>query len=67
MSRVLVIRKENVIAFSFLTPSLAGVALFYIIPFFMSLCYAVTDRSENFVGIENFANLLNSEAFRLAT
>jgi len=58
--------KENAIAFSFLIPSLAGVALFYIIPFFMSLSYATTDRSGNFVGIDNFANLFNSEAFRLA-
>jgi len=66
MSKVLKIRKENVIAFSFLIPSLAGVALFYIVPFFMSLSYATTDRNGNFVGIENFVNLFNSEAFRLA-
>ncbi|MCL2356019.1 MAG: sugar ABC transporter permease [Defluviitaleaceae bacterium] len=59
--------KENAIAFSFLIPSLAGVALFYVIPFFMSLGYATTDSSGNFTGIENFANLFNSEAFRLAS
>jgi len=59
--------KENAIAFSFLIPSLAGVALFYIIPFFTSLSYATTDRNGNFVGIENFTNLFHSEAFRLAS
>jgi len=60
-------KKENVIAFSFLAPSLAGVALFYIIPFFMSLNYATTDSSGNFVGASNFVNLFNSETFRLAS
>ena len=59
-------RKENVIAFSFLVPSLVGVALFYAIPFFMSLGYATTDSGGNFVGIDNFVHLFDSEAFRLA-
>jgi len=67
MSKILKIKRENAIAFSFLVPSLAGVALFYIIPSLMSLSYATTDRSGNFVGIANFVNLFNSEAFRLAS
>lgn len=57
---------QNAIAFLFIIPSFFGVALFYIIPFFMSLEYAVTDRSGMFVGFENFTNLFASEAFRLA-
>ena len=61
------VRKENAVAFSFLIPSLAGVALFYVIPFFMSLRYATTDRNGNFIGIANFVNLFNSEAFQLAS
>jgi len=67
MSKILKVRKENAVAFSFLIPSLAGVALFYVIPFFMSLRYATTDRNGNFIGIANFVNLFNSEAFRLAS
>jgi multiple sugar transport system permease protein len=57
---------ENRKALLFIVPSLAGVALFYIIPFIMSLGYAVTDTSGSFVGLRNFANLFGSEAFRLA-
>ena len=67
MSKVLSIEKENFIAFSFLLPSLIGVAMFYVVPFFMSLRYATTDRNGNFTGIANFMNLFNSEAFRLAS
>lgn len=51
----------------FIIPSLAGVLLFYVLPFGMSLGYATSDRSGNFVGLDNFANLFGSEAFRLAT
>ena len=54
-------------AILFILPSLAGVLLFYIIPFFMSLRHATTDMSGSFVGIANFVNLFNSEAFRLAS
>jgi len=60
-------KKENTVALLFIVPSLAGVALFYVIPFFMSLRYATTDRAGNFAGMGNFINLFNSEAFRLAS
>lgn len=54
------------VGFVFLVPSLIGVALFYVIPFFISIRYAITDSGGNFVGISNFSNLFASEAFRLA-
>ena len=60
------IKNENRIALLFIVPSLAGVALFFIIPFFMSLGYTISDASSNFVGFENFANLFRNESFRLA-
>ncbi|MCL2400609.1 MAG: sugar ABC transporter permease [Defluviitaleaceae bacterium] len=59
--------RKNITAFLFIVPGFAGVALFYVIPFIMSLSYATTDRSGNFVGIANFINLFESEAFRLAS
>ena len=41
--------------------------MFYILPFIMSLRYVFTDMNGDFTGIDNFRNLFNSEAFRLAT
>jgi len=58
--------KENTAALLFIIPSLAGVALFFIIPFIMSLGYATADSEGRFAGLANFINLLASEAFRLA-
>ena len=58
---------ENIVALLFIVPSLAGVALFYLVPFVMSLSYATSSSSGEFVGMDNFANLFNSEAFRLAS
>jgi multiple sugar transport system permease protein len=61
------IKNENRLAFLFIVPSLAGVALFFIIPFFMSLGHATSDASGSFVGLDNFVNLFKNESFRLAT
>ena len=60
-------KKENRLALLFITPSLFGVAMFFIIPFVMSLGYAATDARGNFVGLSNFAGLFGNESFRLAT
>ncbi len=53
---------------AFLAPSLSGVSLFYIIPFFVILFYAVVDNpiSKRFVFLDNFFNVLKNEAFQLA-
>jgi multiple sugar transport system permease protein len=59
-------RNENRLAFLFIAPSVLGAALFFIVPFVMSLGYATTDSNGLFVGLANFKNLFASEAFRLA-
>ena len=59
-------KRENAAALLFIVPSLSGVAMFYIMPFFMSLSHVATNVNGNFVGLNNFINLFNSEAFRLA-
>ncbi|MCL1788385.1 MAG: sugar ABC transporter permease [Defluviitaleaceae bacterium] len=59
--------KENFSSLLFILPSLAGVALFYFIPFVMSFGHATRDRNGAFVGLQNFARLFASDAFRLAT
>ena len=60
-------KKENRLALLFIVPSFFGVAMFFIIPFVMSLGYAATDAVGNFVGLSNFVSLFGNESFRLAT
>ena len=52
----------------FILPSLIGVLLFYIAPFFVILYYSVIDNpiSKKFVGFQNFIDVFNNEAFKLA-
>ena len=52
----------------FLFPSLAGMLLFFVVPFGACLYYACTDNafSGKFAGGTNFRALLNNEFFRLA-
>lgn len=52
----------------FILPSLIGVLLFYIAPFFVIIYYSVIDNpiSKKFVGFQNFIDVFNNEAFRLA-
>ena len=49
-------------------PSICGVLLFFILPFFVVIYYAVIDSNTtaNFVGIENFTKLFQNAAFKLA-
>jgi len=51
-----------------LLPSLIGLAVFYIVPFGMSMYYAAIDNavSRNFVGIANLIDTWNNEAFAIA-
>ena len=51
-----------------LAPSFLGVAVFYIIPFFVIVYYSVIDSPlrRNFVFFDNFINLFENRAFRLA-
>jgi len=51
-----------------LAPSFLGVAVFYIIPFFVIIYYSVIDNpiGRNFVFLDNFTALFKNTAFRLA-
>ncbi len=52
----------------FLSPSISGVALFFVAPFVMVFYYAFTSSSVNgeFTGIDNFKALFQNNAFTLA-
>ena len=52
----------------FLIPSLIGVCIFMVIPFFVVIYYAMIDNPirKNFVWFENFSKILDNMAFRLA-
>ena len=52
----------------YILPGMAGVMLFYLLPFFKSLQYTFTEgvTEVRFVGFENFANLLKNPSFMLA-
>ena len=62
--------RENLVAYSFLAPSLIGVVVFSLIPLLMSLYVSLTDwnftkgiGNWNFIGLENFRNLFKDEWF----
>ena len=61
-------RKERRKDSLFLMPSFFGVSVFYIVPFFVVIAYAFEDNpiTKNYVGITNFVNILQNEAFKLA-
>ena len=52
----------------FLSPSLLGVGLFFVLPFAVVIYYSLIDGvgSKNFVGLENFIKLFDNSAFLLA-
>ena len=61
-------KKNRKIYWLFLAPSLLGVAVFYCVPFFYAAYYAVIDNigSGQFVGLQNFIDVLQNELFRTA-
>ena len=52
----------------FLLPSVIGVALFFVLPFFVVIYYSMIDNpiSGKFVFLDNFYKVLSNKAFRLA-
>ncbi len=60
---------EGAKAWSWLTPSLIGVLIFFIIPFCVVLYYSVLDNPifANFVGLDNFIKLFSNSAFLRAS
>ena len=61
-------KKNRKIYWLFLAPSLLGVAVFYCVPFLYAAYYAVIDNigSGQFVGLQNFIDVLQNELFRTA-
>ncbi len=61
-------RMTKVSAAMFLSPSVIGVLLFFVLPFFVVIYYSMIDNpiSGKFVWFKNFGNVFANEAFRLA-
>ena len=61
-------RQDFLRSLCFLSPSLIGVGVFFIVPFGVVVYYSMIDGvgSRNFVFIENFIKLFDNSAFRLA-
>jgi len=55
-------------AATFLAPSILGVLMFFVLPFFVVIYYSLIDNpiSANFVGIENFVRVIQNGAFKIA-
>lgn len=60
--------KQSIAGFAFALPSLSGFALFFVIPFVISLYYCFTEGigGAKFVGLKNFNDLLHSGSFLMA-
>ena len=61
-------RRLQRIGLGFIAPSLIGLLVFYIIPFFGSLYYTFTAgvAEKQFVGLQNFVDLMGNPTFELA-
>lgn len=62
------LRKEKFGSGLYLTPSLLGVLLFYILPFIVVIFYSLVDNpiSKNFVFLENYQRVVKNAAFKTA-
>ena len=62
------IRRVKNISALYLLPSVIGVALFFVLPFFVVIYYSMIDNpiSGEFVFLDNFTNLLTNKAFLTA-
>lgn len=62
------IRRVKNISALYLLPSIIGVALFFVLPFFVVIYYSMIDNpiSGEFVFLENFHSLLTNRAFKMA-
>ena len=61
-------KKERIRDLAFLSPSLIGVAVFFIVPFFVIVYYAMVNNpiQHEFVFLDNFIALFKNSAFRTA-
>ncbi len=60
--------RERLMTLPFLFPSLAGVLVFFVLPFLVVIYYSILDNpiSKNFVFLNNYETLINNNAFRMA-
>jgi len=60
--------RETVTSWLFLTPSLAGVLTFLVVPFIVVIYYSLVNNpiQKEFIGFYNFERVFNNNAFRLA-
>jgi multiple sugar transport system permease protein len=62
--------KKSFKGYLLITPVMAGVLLFYAVPFAMTIRYSLLDRggkNSSFVGLENYRKLLSNGMFRTAS
>lgn len=61
-------RKRKLKTLLFLCPSLLGLLVFFVLPFFVVIYYAVVNNpiQHDFVFLDNFINVFNNQAFRQA-
>jgi multiple sugar transport system permease protein len=61
--------RDHINSAIWLAPSFLGVSMFYIIPFFVIVYYSIIDSPvrHNFVFLDNFFNLFQNQAFRVAS
>ena len=59
--------KKLKLAWPFLLPGMAGLLIFYIIPFIGGIWYSVTEKKieNSFVGLDNYIAVWNNQMFRL--
>ena len=62
-------RREKRVSWMFLSPSLIGVSIFFLLPFFVVIYYSIIDNPirHRFVGLANYGKVLRNEAFRVAS
>ena len=60
--------RERLLTLPFLFPSLAGVLIFFVLPFLVVIYQSVLDNpvTKNFVFLKNYESLVNNNAFRMA-
>lgn len=61
-------RSERLLSLCFLSPSLIGVLIFFVIPFGVVIYYSLIDgvNSGNFVMLDNYTRLFGNSAFKMA-
>jgi multiple sugar transport system permease protein len=61
-------RRERLVSLAFISPSLLGILVFFVIPFFVVIYYAFVNNpvQHEFVGFNNFKALFQNYSFRLA-